>query len=85
MAPKNTIEDDMVPEEMIDLTYLFYKSSLKKMILEHIMDCDPSFFENLVVKLLLEMGYRADKLSGEVVGKSHDHGIDGIIYEDKLG
>ena len=85
MPPKNTIEDDMVPEEKIDLTYLFYKSSLKKAILEHIMDCDPGFFENLVVKLLLEMGYGADKLSGEVVGKPHDHGIDGIIYEDRLG
>lgn len=84
-SPKRSIEDDMIPEEKIDLTYLFYKSSLKKMILEHIMDCDPGFFENLVVKLLLEMGYGADKLSGEVVGKSHDHGIDGIIYEDRLG
>lgn len=84
-SPIKTIEDDMVPEEKIDLTYLFYKSNLKKMILEHIMDCDPSFFENLVVKLLLEMGYGADKLSGEVVGKSHDRGVDGIIYEDRLG
>ncbi len=79
------IEDDMLPEEKIDLTYLFYKSNLKKMILEHILDCDPGFFENLVVKLLLEMGYGADKLSGEVVGKSHDQGVDGIIYEDRLG
>ena len=84
MEPK-AVDDDMVPEEKIDLMYLFYKSSLKKMILEHIMDSDPGFFENLVVKLLLEMGYGADKLSGEVVGKSHDHGIDGIIYEDRLG
>ena len=31
------------------------------------------------------MGYGSDELSGHVLGKSHDGGIDGVIYEDKLG
>ena len=31
------------------------------------------------------MGYGFDELSGHVLGKSHDGGIDGVIYEDKLG
>lgn len=78
-------DEDMLPEEKIDLTYLFYKSKLKKQILDHIMECHPSFFEQLVVNLLLEMGYGSDELSGHVVGKSHDGGVDGVIYEDKLG
>lgn len=43
------------------------------------------FFESLVVKLLLEMGYGVDDQSGKVLGKSHDGGIDGVIYEDRLG
>ena len=34
---------------------------------------------------MLEMGYGSDELSGHVLGKSHDGGIDGVIYEDKLG
>ena len=42
-------DDDMLPEEKIDLTYLFYKSKLKKQILNRIMECHPSFFEQLVV------------------------------------
>ena len=78
-------DEDSLPEEKIDLTYLFYKSRLKKQILDHIVECHPSFFERLVVDLLLEMGYGSDELSGRVIGKSHDGGIDGVIYEDKLG
>ena len=78
-------EEDLLPEEKIERTYLFYKSNIKKQILEHIMDCHPSFFEQLVVELLLEMGYGSDELSGRVLGKAHDGGIDGVIYEDKLG
>ena len=38
-----------------------------------------------MVNLLLEMGYGSDELSGRVLGKFYDGGIDGVIYEDKLG
>ena len=79
------VSDDILPEEKIDLTYLFYKSNLKRQILDHILECHPSFFEKLVINLLLEMGYGSDELAGHVLGKSHDGGIDGVIYEDRLG
>ena len=79
------LEDDLLPEEKINLTYLFYKNNIKRQILNHILECHPSFFEQLVLNLLLEMGYGFDELSGRVLGKSHDGGIDGVIYEDKLG
>ena len=82
---KAVLEDDLLPEEKIDLTYLFYKNNIKRQILDHILECHPSFFEQLVLNLLLEMGYGSDELSGRVLGKSHDGGIDGVIYEDKLG
>ena len=82
---KSVTEDDLLPEEKIDLTYHLYKVNIKRQILEHIMDCHPSFFEQLVIDLLLEMGYGADELSGQVLGKAHDGGIDGVIYEDMLG
>ena len=75
---KPVSEDDLLPEEKIDLTYLFYKNNIKRQILDHILDCHPSFFEQLVVNLLLEMGYGSDELSGRVLGKSHDGGIDGF-------
>jgi len=79
------IQDDLLPEEKIDRTYTIYKNDLKAQLIERILGCHPSFFEQLVLNLLLEMGYGFDKKSGKVTGKSHDGGIDGVIYEDSLG
>lgn len=78
-------EDNSLPEEKIDQTYFSYKNSLKNQIMDCILACHPSFFENLVVNLLLEMRYGVNNQSGKVLGKSHDGGIDGVIYEDRLG
>lgn len=50
------------------------------------MKLSPAFFEQLVVTLLVKMGYGgAFKESAKAVGKPGDEGIDGIIREDKLG
>ena len=46
----------------------------------------PSFFERLVVELLVKMGYGGSiKDAGKAIGKTGDEGIDGTIKEDKLG
>ena len=46
----------------------------------------PSFFEKVVVDLLLAMGYGGTwHGAGRFVGRSGDGGIDGTIMEDKLG
>ena len=46
----------------------------------------PSFFERIVVQLLVKMGYGGSiQDAGKAIGKSGDEGIDGIIKEDKLG
>jgi len=46
----------------------------------------PTFFEKLVVDLLVAMGYGGSRSdAGQAVGQSGDGGIDGIIKEDKLG
>jgi restriction system protein len=46
----------------------------------------PSFFERLVVELLVRMGYGGSlRDAGAAVGRSGDGGIDGIIKEDRLG
>jgi len=55
-------------------------------LLERIKTVSPSRFEELVVELLLKMGYGGTQEdAGQVVGKSGDGGIDGIINEDRLG
>ena len=46
----------------------------------------PAFFERLIVKLLLAMGYGGSQdNSGRIVGQSGDGGIDGVIDQDALG
>lgn len=55
-------------------------------ILEKIRNVTPSFFERLVVDLLVKMGYGGSiKDAGKAIGKTNDEGIDGTIKEDKLG
>ena len=46
----------------------------------------PKWFEQLVVDVLVAMGYGGSQLdAAQVVGKSGDGGIDGVIKEDRLG
>lgn len=82
---KFDIEDELLPEERMVKVYQHYLRDLKRSLMEVIMGCHPSFFEKMVVDLLLAMGYGYDDKAGQVVGKPHDGGIDGIISEDKLG
>jgi len=74
------------PEEALDYGFSKINESLAGDILESISACSPLFFEKLVVELLVKMGYGGSRQeAGEVLGKSGDEGIDGIIKEDKLG
>jgi restriction system protein len=60
--------------------------NLEGELLEQVKSASPSFFERLVVELLVRMGYGGTlRDAGQAVGKSGDGGIDGIIKEDRLG
>ncbi len=80
------LRKDELPEEKIHISHSEHLELVGKQLLENIKIAEPEFFESLVVKLLLKMGYGWDQSSsGNVVGGSGDDGIDGIINEDKLG
>lgn len=50
------------------------------------MAANPAYFERLVVKLLVAMGYGGSVLdAGRAIRQSGDDGIDGIIKQDRLG
>jgi restriction system protein len=84
-APKNR-EEDRTPEESIEDSYLALRESLGREIIAKMKISSPSFFEKLVVELLVRMGYGGTrKDAGQAIGKSGDEGIDGIIKEDRLG
>ena len=79
-------ESSETPEEVLQKAYQSIRSDLAGEILDRIQANSPSFFENLVVDLMVAMGYggsRAD--AGKSIGQSGDEGIDGIIKEDRLG
>jgi restriction system protein len=55
-------------------------------LLDKVKAASPAFFENLVIELLLKMGYgRTLAEAGKAIGGAGDEGIDGIISEDRLG
>ena len=79
-------EDTQTPEEAIETAYQAIRNNLASDLIQQIMECSPSFFERMVVDLLVKMGYGGTrKDAGQAVGQSGDEGIDGIINEDRLG
>lgn len=83
----NSDEDhNRTPDETLDAAYQVLRRTLAQDLLDRIKNNSPRFFEKAVVDLLLAMGYGGSRIdAGEIVGKSGDGGIDGIIKEDKLG
>lgn len=74
------------PHELLEASYLILRRELAQELLSRIMSCSPRFFENLVVDLLVTMGYGGSrKDAGQAIGRTGDDGIDGIIKEDQLG
>lgn len=83
---RSVAEDSRTPEEEIENSYQDLRESLGKDLLERLKSASPSFFERIVVELLVRMGYGGTrKDAGLAIGKSGDEGIDGMIKEDRLG
>ncbi len=78
-------DSEFLPEEKMQKVYEEHRKEIREQLLNCILNNDPSFFEHLVVRLLIALGYGYGSEAGKVVGKSHDGGIDGVINEDKLG
>lgn len=84
--PTTTTANDLTPDELVREGYQRARARVATDLLDRVKQASPIFFEELVVELLVAMGYGgtyADAAS--VVGRSGDGGIDGIIKEDRLG
>ena len=81
-----TIDTDRTPEEILQEAYFTLRSEIKDDILQLLKSSSPAFFEQVVVDLLVSMGYGGSrKAAGKAIGGSGDGGVDGIISEDPLG
>lgn len=80
------IKPGLTPDEIMEKAFLNIRESLEVEILETLKSVAPSYFERIVVELLVKMGYGGSFIeAATVIGKSGDEGIDGTIKEDKLG
>lgn len=74
------------PLEKLEETYQYIQHELASELLEKIRLNTWQFFEDLVVDLMVKMGYGGSRSkAGESIKRTNDEGIDGIINEDKLG
>ena len=83
---ENSDLDELSPEEAIHQSLENLNSSLANELITRILKANPAFFENLIIKLLVAMGYSNNTDEGwEHTGKTGDDGIDGVINQDVLG
>lgn len=78
---------DTTPEETLESTFQSIRAAVEAELLDRVLAAPPAFFEQLVVELLMKMGYGGGNPgdAGRRVGRSGDDGIDGVIDEDQLG
>ncbi len=80
------IDASGTPEDALANAYLTLRSNIENELLETVKQSSPTFFERLVIDLLVKMGYGGNRQdAATAVGKSGDGGIDGTINEDRLG
>ena len=79
-------DETATPDETLREAHKRINTELSSVLLGRVREASPQFFENLVVDLLLSMGYGGTSESaGRSLGKSGDGGVDGVIDQDPLG
>jgi restriction system protein len=84
--PSQMASDDETAEERLEAAHEELEAALAEELLARLLARDDVFFENVVLDVLVGMGYGGSKReAAERVGRSGDGGIDGVIREDRLG
>lgn len=77
---------ELTPEEDIERSLNAIAQAAQDEILERLHEVNPAHFEQVVIDVLVAMGYGGShEDAAKAVGKSGDGGIDGVINEDRLG
>jgi len=81
-----SVDNDATPDEVLRNAHRQINAALAEDLLDRVREATPAFFENLIVQLLLAMGYGGtSEDAGRALGKSGDDGVDGVIDQDPLG
>lgn len=77
---------DSTPDEIMRAAHKNINAALGAELLDRIREASPQFFEELIVALLLAMGYGGtSEDAARALGQSGDNGVDGVIDQDPLG
>jgi len=78
--------EEATPDELLRSSHKAIDDALAADLLGRVRDASPQFFEELIVELLIGMGYGGtSENAGKAIGKSGDDGVDGVIDQDPLG
>jgi len=79
-------QEQTTPDETLRRAHSLITSALSAELLDRVRRSPPSFFERLIVELLIAMGYGGtSEEAGRAIGQSGDDGVDGVIDQDPLG
>lgn len=73
------------PREQIAAGVERLHASVATDLLQRLRDVDPTFFEQVVLDLLIAMGYGGSEQRVRRIGGSGDGGVDGVVDQDALG
>jgi restriction system protein len=77
---------DATPDEIIASTHKQIEAVLRNEVIDRILQREPAFFEALVMKVLVAMGYGGGSdATAEVIGGAGDEGVDVVVRQDALG
>lgn len=80
------VDDNSTPDEVIRAAYQQLNATLAADLLDRVRDASPQFFEQLIIELLLAMGYGgSSEDAARAIGQSGDNGVDGVVDQDPLG
>ncbi|KPP88679.1 MAG: restriction system protein [Rhodobacteraceae bacterium HLUCCO07] len=80
-----TEQNSTTPDEAMRSAHANIIDALAADLLDRLREAAPTFFEDVIVDLLMKMGYGYGDSSGKVLGRSGDDGVDGVINLDPLG
>lgn len=74
------------PEERIETARRELEASLRAELLDRVRVMHPGDFEELIILLLVRMGYgQGREEMAQALGGSGDGGVDGVVHQDPLG
>ena len=83
---EQNVDANDTPDEVLRNAYKTINDALAQDILERTRNVTPAFFEQLLIDLLIAMGYGGtEEGTAHALGKSGDNGVDGVINQDPLG